>query len=144
MPKKEEEVPSGMRSPALSVAGSCVSSTSLTPSELEDRQTERALRLQQATLVLEEAKLALAAEEKKAAAEVASTLALEEKRLDLEEKRILLAHKMSQKELDLKAKKITASSDDDCSNTEVPRRGKRAHISIDLVPSFMVGMTDNP
>ena len=96
-------------------------------SELEERKTEKALKLQLSEISL--------AAEKRAVAE----RALEEKKLALEEKKKLLTHEMSQKELDLKAKQITESSDDGGSDTEVPRRGKRVHSPRGLVTSFVEG-----
>ena len=89
---KEEEVPKAVSSPTLSRAGSCLSSHSLTPSELEDRQAERALKLQLATLALRERKLAMTTGVKNASA--AAELDLEEKRVSsaLKEKKAGLEH----------------------------------------------------
>ena len=116
---------SGMRSHALSVAVNCVSSTSRIPSKLEDMQTERAMKLQLATPALEEKRIVLSLEENRMA-------------LALEEKKAVMAHKVSQKELALKAKGVTESSKDGGSNTDVSRKGKRVHIPKDLVPSLVV------
>ena len=118
---QEEENLAARRSAPQSEAESHVSSINMTLSDLEDRRAERELKLQLA-------KLKLAAEEKKAEAETAlagkkaeaeTALAekkaeadrgLEERRLALEEKNIFLAHEVSQKELDLKAKQLPESS----------------------------------
>ena len=56
----------------------------------------------------------------------------------LEEMKAVLAHERGQRELNMKAKQISESSDDGSSDSEVPSKYKRVHILKDLVASFVV------
>ncbi|KAJ1100564.1 hypothetical protein NDU88_005646 [Pleurodeles waltl] len=93
----------------ISRAGSSVSSKSLTPGELQDRQAEREYQLELKKLSLE----------------------VEQRKLALEERKINMAHELSLKEIDQRSQ---SSRDGGSNSTVQPER--RVHIPKDLVRDY--------
>ncbi|KAJ1123233.1 hypothetical protein NDU88_001706 [Pleurodeles waltl] len=115
--------------------GSSVSEQSLTA---EERREEREFQLQMAKLKIEAQQEEKRAEREAKQAQAERTAKQVEAERTLAEKKLLLAHELSLKELEIKARQSESSNNGGSIQTG-PAGEKKVRIPKNVVPSFVVG-----